>query len=81
MALIILDLNMPEMTGEEVMQAMAGHPVWKQIPIIVDTAVDPATGRLEKIKSAFGDKLRLEFFQRPTSLDELNEAIGGILIL
>lgn len=79
--LVILDLNMPEMTGEEVLEAMAGHAVWKKIPVIIDTAVDPASGRLGKIKEAYKGKLYFDFFERPTSLEELNEAIGRILIL
>jgi CheY-like chemotaxis protein len=79
--LIILDLNMPEMTGEEVLEAMASHPNWKEIPIIIDTAVSPTSGRLDVIKKAFSGKLHIGFFERPTSLEELNEAIGRILIL
>jgi CheY-like chemotaxis protein len=79
-ALIILDLNMPQMSGEEVLAVVADHPAWKGIPIIIDTAVDPASGRMEKIRSAFEGKLSFEFFQRPTSLPELNDAINRILI-
>lgn len=79
--LLILDLAMPEMTGEDVMQAMAGNPEWETIPIIIDTAVSSASGRLDKIKATFTGKLRFAFFQRPTSLEKLNDAISQILIL
>jgi len=78
--LMILDLNMPEMNGEEVMTAMAKDDNWRKIPIIIDSAVSAADKRLDQIRSVFNGLLRFEFFQRPTSLEELNEAIDRILI-
>ncbi len=79
--LVILDLNMPEMPGEEVMAAMAAHPKWKNIPIIIDSALPASSQRVQSIKSTFTEKLRFDFFQRPSSLHEIADAIGRILII
>jgi CheY-like chemotaxis protein len=37
-AVILLDLMMPEMDGFEVLDALAAHPQWREIPVIVITA-------------------------------------------
>jgi putative two-component system response regulator len=46
--LILLDVNMPEMSGMEVLNEMNGHPDWGEIPVIFVTAmnqeVDEASG-------------------------------------
>jgi DNA-binding NtrC family response regulator len=76
--LVILDLNMPEMSGEEVLKIVADTDSWKRIPVVIDTA---SGERLNKIKAEFGTKLQLEFFQRPSSLDELSETIDRMLAL
>jgi CheY-like chemotaxis protein len=37
---IILDLMMPEMDGFELVDALRGHPDWRDIPVLVITAKD-----------------------------------------
>ena len=39
---IVLDLEMPTMTGWEFMTVCSKHPTWRQIPIVVLTAYGPA---------------------------------------
>lgn len=73
--LIILDLAMPEMDGETVLQKILDNPKWKEIPIIIDSALGPETGRLKKVKDLFVGKLQLVIFQRPSSLESIAEAI------
>ena len=77
--LIILDLAMPGMTGEDVLQKMLETPEWTGIPVVIDTAVSAASGRIEKIEKKYKNNMRICFFQRPTSLEELNTEIGKIL--
>ena len=77
--LIILDLSMPEMTGEEVMREMVANDKWRKIPIIIDTALAASTPRVKLINKEFEGKLDFDFFQRPTSLEELSKAIKRIL--
>lgn len=36
-ALIVLDLNMPELDGKQTLQRLKKHPVFKQIPVIIVT--------------------------------------------
>jgi CheY-like chemotaxis protein len=79
--LLILDLDMPQISGEEVMAAMAAHPQWKNIPVILDTKLRSESERVKKINADFMGRLRFEFFQRPTNLDDIAEAIQRILII
>jgi CheY-like chemotaxis protein len=37
-AMILLDLMMPDVDGFEVLDALAAHPQWREIPVIVITA-------------------------------------------
>ena len=79
--LVILDLAMPGIQGEDVMQKMAEHPKWKNIPINVESALGAETGRPQKLKERFKGKLRFEFFQRPNTLEKLEKAMGEIIAL
>jgi len=38
--LILLDVNMPEMSGSEVLDRINEHPAWTEIPVIFVTAMD-----------------------------------------
>jgi len=76
--LVILDLNMPVMSGEEVLKVMSETDELKTITVLINTQ---ASDRMEKVKSEFKNKLRLSFYQRPSSLVELSRAIGQILAL
>ena len=79
--LILLDLAMPELTGEELMERIVKNPEWKDIPIVIESALGPETGRPQKIKKQFTGKLNFVFFQRPSSLEEVNETIRRLLVL
>ncbi len=73
--LVILDLAMPGVQGEDVMEKMATTPEWKEIPILVDTALGAETGRINKVKATFKDRLRVSYFIRPHSLEQLFNAV------
>jgi CheY-like chemotaxis protein len=79
--LIVLDLAMPGMQGEDVMEQIAQNPEWKNIPIIVESALGPETGRPQKVKERFSGRLRFEIFQRPNSLEKLQQAMGEMIAL
>jgi len=78
---IVLDLAMPGMQGEDVMEKIAQNPDWKKIPIIVESALGPETGRPQKVKERFTGRLRFEIFQRPNSLEKLQEMMGEMIAL
>jgi signal transduction histidine kinase/CheY-like chemotaxis protein/HAMP domain-containing protein len=48
-AMILLDLIMPEMDGFEVLDALAAHVQWREIPVIVITAKQLTTAERERL--------------------------------
>ena len=48
-AVILLDLMMPEMDGFEVLDALAAHPQWREIPVIVITAKELSAAERERL--------------------------------
>ena len=48
-AAILLDLMMPEMDGFEVLDALAAHPQWREIPVIVITAKQLSATERERL--------------------------------
>ncbi len=53
--LILLDLDMPEMNGFELLRQIRQNPLWKMIPVIIVTAKDlTANDRLELSNTAQG---------------------------
>jgi CheY-like chemotaxis protein len=63
--LLILDLAMPDVQGEDVMEAMLKNEDWRKIPIVVDTAMGEETGRPARVRQRF-QGLQIVFKQRPT---------------
>jgi CheY-like chemotaxis protein len=48
-AMILLDLIMPEMDGFEVLDALAAHVAWREIPVIVLTAKELTAAERERL--------------------------------
>ncbi len=48
-AMILLDLMMPEMDGFEVLDALAAHAEWREIPVIVITAKELSAAERERL--------------------------------
>ena len=48
-AMILLDLMMPEMDGFEVLDALAAHEEWRDIPVIVVTAKQLSAAERERL--------------------------------
>jgi CheY-like chemotaxis protein len=60
--LILLDLHMPEMNGFEFAEALARHPTWSEIPVVVMTALSAADGLELRAR---------EFLPKPYAIERL----------
>lgn len=72
--LIILDYNMPEMNGSEVLSALSKEPRFKQLSkIILSTSSEPA--HMKECK----DKGATEYFVKPTNVNDLNRIVQKLV--
>ena len=67
--LILLDLMMPEMDGFQVVATLQGEPGWRDIPVIVITALDLDAPARERLNCGVQSVLVKETF-RPADLVE-----------
>jgi CheY-like chemotaxis protein len=65
--LIILDYNMPEMKGSEVISQLSNQPRYKTIPKVI-LSTSNAPGHIHECKS----KGAADYFVKPTTMNELN---------
>lgn len=72
---VLLDLNMPDMHGMEVLYFIKNHMVYKTIPVVVLTTKNDESTRLSAIQG--GAAL---FLSKPFKPQELSESIRKILI-
>jgi CheY-like chemotaxis protein len=66
--LMLVDLRMPEVTGEELIHRVRAEPRWAGIPIVV------MSGDLARLE--FGGHEGLPVLAKPFSIDELNELLS-----
>ena len=73
--LILLDLDLPYLSGFEVLEALCSEPVYRKIPVIVITGHkdDDSYARCQKMGIA-------GFFTKPVPSEQLIEAIGRSLV-
>lgn len=72
-ALVLLDINMPRMTGLEVLTTVRADPACRHLPVIViSTASSPEQAQQIKDQGGSG------FFSKPHSADEM-EAILDVI--
>jgi two-component system copper resistance phosphate regulon response regulator CusR len=70
----ILDLQMPDLSGWEVLQAIRADPATADLPVIVCTVRD-GTDDLDR-----GRSLRCDgYLQKPFAVDELLSELAGVL--
>ena len=69
--LIVLDLMMPKLDGYEVLKVMRNHDAWRDIPVLVLTALDMDTARVKAFKLGAD-----AFFEKSGGLDRLFRQIG-----
>ncbi|MFZ3046445.1 MAG: response regulator [Desulfatirhabdiaceae bacterium] len=71
--LVILDINMPVMTGEEMMNHMQNRDECKDIPVIV-ISTEGSTTRIEHM-----EQLGACFIHKPFSPEKIRDAVYRIL--
>lgn len=66
--LILLDLMMPEVGGEEVVKQVRANPKLQRVPVVIFTAAEM---REDELKAAGAD----QFITKPFSLDGLRDTV------
>jgi DNA-binding response OmpR family regulator len=72
--LIVLDVQMPEVSGVEVCRALRAHPRWRSVPVLFLTATDDAAA-IGELFAAGGD----DYVRKPVEGPELVARIEGRL--
>ena len=67
--LILLDLMMPEMDGFELVERLSSHPEWKDIPIIVISAIDLTASDRQKLSGTVQKFIQKTTISRQILLD------------
>jgi CheY-like chemotaxis protein len=71
---ILLDIHMPVMDGFETLASLKEHPVWREIPVIVLSALDDLNSVARCIQMGAED-----YLHKPANAVLLNARIGGAL--
>jgi CheY-like chemotaxis protein len=71
--LVLLDLRLPRMSGQEVLHAIKEHPNLKRIPVVIMTSSDD-----EKDVLAAYDRHANCYITKPVDIDKFMEAIRSI---
>jgi chemotaxis family two-component system response regulator Rcp1 len=71
--LILLDLRLPRMSGQEVLIEIKENPAWRRIPVVIMTSSDD-----EKDILAAYDKHANCYVTKPVDLDKFMEAVRSI---
>lgn len=67
-AVILLDLMMPVMSGDEFRRRQLAEPEYANVPVICMTAAHDGSLRAQKLKAT-------QYFQKPVNFDELITAV------
>ena len=70
---VMLDLNMPQKDGREVLQFMKQHPVYKRIPVIIFTTTKSQT----EVRRCY-EMGANTYVVKPTSFDDLLRVVEDI---
>jgi len=71
--LVLLDLRLPRMSGQEVLLEIKQNPQWKRIPVVIMTSSDDE----KDILSAY-DRHANCYVTKPVDLDKFLEAVRSI---
>jgi CheY-like chemotaxis protein len=71
--LMLLDLEMPRLSGLEVLALVKQHPNWRRIPVVMMTS----SSREEHILSAYSNHANC-YVTKPIDIDEFIEAVRSI---
>ena len=72
-SLVFLDLNLPKMSGHEVLAAMKGDPDLRRIPVVVISA----SGEPEEVDRAYDEQVSC-YIVKPLDVDQYFTAIRSI---
>jgi PAS domain S-box-containing protein len=72
--LILLDLHLPDISGEEVLRRLRAEPRTATIPVVVITA-DATRTTVERLRTAGADA----YLTKPLDIDEFLETVGRLL--
>jgi signal transduction histidine kinase/ActR/RegA family two-component response regulator len=75
-ALILMDLHLPDITGEEVLQQLRDDPVTRSIPVVVVSA-DATTGQMQRLQSAGATAYLTKPFNVRELLDTVTQLVGS----
>jgi len=68
---LLLDVNMPEVSGVDLLEFIRGRPEWKQLPILM-LSTEVTNEKVDRAFSLGADG----FIIKPVTIDELEAAIG-----
>jgi CheY-like chemotaxis protein len=71
--LILLDLNMPRMSGLEVLEEIKEHSLWKRIPVVMMTASE----KEQDVLAAY-DRHANCYVTKPIDIDKFIQAVRSI---
>jgi two-component system chemotaxis response regulator CheY len=71
--LVIADINMPVMNGEEMIERMRTRSEWKELPTIVISTEGSQT-RIERL-----ERLGVRFVHKPFSAEQIRDIVKGML--
>jgi class 3 adenylate cyclase len=72
--LVLLDVMMPDLNGYEVCRAIRANPVTEMLPVVMVTALDPASERVKGIEAGADD-----FLSKPIHQAELLARVKSLL--
>ena len=72
--LIITDLRMPEMSGEDFLVILKSNDSWKNIPVLILTSVDNDEVRMKMKESGASD-----YIQKPFNPEDLRSCVTKLL--
>ena len=71
--LVVLDLNLPKITGQEILECLRAHPNCGGVPVIVMTSSDSPVDKSEIARLG-----ATAYFRKPTLLDEFMQ-LGALV--
>jgi len=71
--LVLLDLNLPKKTGQEILEHLRDTPRWAGVPVIIMSSSDSPTDRAKAARLGIR-----AYFRKPSRLDEFMR-LGGIV--
>ena len=74
-ALILLDLMMPKMDGFEFLNHLRHNTQWRDIPVVVVTAIDPTTDLTADYSKQLNDQVQQVLWKGAYDLDRLMSEI------